>query len=125
MKDPRKRLQKDLEAASAKLRQLGITLGDDDTAVLPESQSLSDIGDVAQVAERQDFELGNRERVAQRITQLTAALQRVEDGSYGTCERCGEQIQPARLDAIPEAPLCRDCQEEVERSEGIHRHASI
>jgi DnaK suppressor protein len=125
MNNPRQRLEQDLQAASMKLRHLGITPGDDDPALLPDSQSVIDIGDVAQVAERRDFEFGTRERLANRITQLTAALQRVDDGTYGTCERCGERIQPARLEAIPEAALCRDCQAEVERLEGMHRPASL
>jgi RNA polymerase-binding protein DksA len=125
MTDPRTRLLQDLQTASSKLKHLGITLGDDDLALLPDSQSVTDIGDVAQVAERRDFEFGTRERLAQRISRLTAALQRIDDGTYGTCERCGEEIRPARLEAIPEAELCRDCQEEVERLDGTHRPASL
>lgn len=43
------------------------------------------------------------------ITQIRAALQRIETGSYGTCVRCGEPIAEARLDALPWPPLCRSC----------------
>jgi len=66
-----------------------------------------------------------RGRLAERISRLTAALERVDDGTYGVCERCGEEIQPARLAAIPEAELCRDCQEIVERLEASTRSTSI
>ena len=45
------------------------------------------------------------------IQQLERALQRIEDGSYGICEQCGDQISDARLAAIPEANLCINCQE--------------
>ncbi|REK20553.1 MAG: hypothetical protein DWQ40_05310 [Actinobacteria bacterium] len=37
------------------------------------------------------------------------ALARIEDGTYGTCERCGEAIPVARLDALPYTTLCVDC----------------
>ncbi|MBL9074966.1 TraR/DksA family transcriptional regulator [Tabrizicola sp.] len=43
------------------------------------------------------------------ITQIRAALKRIEDGSYGDCVRCGEPIAEARLDALPWTPLCRSC----------------
>lgn len=43
------------------------------------------------------------------ITQIRAALERIKDGSYGTCVRCGETIAEARLDLLPWTPLCRSC----------------
>lgn len=43
------------------------------------------------------------------ITQIRAALKRIDDGSYGDCARCGEPIAEARLDALPWTPLCRSC----------------
>lgn len=43
------------------------------------------------------------------ITQIRAALKRIEDGTYGECVRCGEPIAEARLDALPWTPLCRSC----------------
>lgn len=46
---------------------------------------------------------------------IEEAIARVEDGDYGDCLNCGKEIQPKRLDAIPWAPYCRDCQELVEQ----------
>ncbi len=40
---------------------------------------------------------------------IEAALQRLEDGTYGTCVRCGEAISEERLEAVPHAALCRNC----------------
>ncbi|MCO6186736.1 TraR/DksA family transcriptional regulator [Rhizobium sp. L1K21] len=40
---------------------------------------------------------------------IEAALKRIEDGTYGTCVRCGNEISAERLDAVPHAALCRDC----------------
>jgi RNA polymerase-binding protein DksA len=47
--------------------------------------------------------------VEKEIASVQRALGRIEDGSYGTCVRCGEKIAPERLDARPEAALCIGC----------------
>jgi DnaK suppressor protein len=44
-----------------------------------------------------------------RLTELDAALARLDAGSYGVCERCGRPIAPARLEARPEARTCVAC----------------
>ena len=49
----------------------------------------------------------NAEHVIERID---AALRRIDDGTYGTCERCGREIPEERLDARPWASFCVDCQ---------------
>jgi RNA polymerase-binding transcription factor DksA len=48
--------------------------------------------------------------------QVRDALARVEDGSYGTCERCGEAIAMARLEQLPYAVTCAKCAHELEGS---------
>jgi DnaK suppressor protein len=50
-----------------------------------------------------------------RRTSIERALKAIEKGTYGICERCGSEIDPARLEARPDATLCLKCQEEVER----------
>lgn len=47
--------------------------------------------------------------IAKEIASVKRALARIEDGTYGECVRCGEDIAPARLEARPEAALCIDC----------------
>lgn len=47
--------------------------------------------------------------VEKEIASVQRALGRIEDGTYGTCVRCGEPIAPERLDARPEAALCIHC----------------
>ncbi len=44
-----------------------------------------------------------------RVVEIDAALSRVDAGTYGTCEACGQPIPRARLEAIPEATLCVGC----------------
>lgn len=48
---------------------------------------------------------------ANTLQQVRAALQRIEDGTYGECVDCGRAIQPARLEAVPWTPYCREDQE--------------
>jgi len=69
-------------------------------------------GDSAEQAqERENDEvveaIGNETR--QNIRDLQSALTRIEDGSYGACEGCGEDISEGRLEAIPEATRCVNC----------------
>jgi RNA polymerase-binding protein DksA len=49
------------------------------------------------------------------LAAIDAALRRIEDGTYGTCQRCGNPIAPERLEALPYAELCIDCKRRVER----------
>ena len=49
-----------------------------------------------------------------QLAQIEEALSRLDDGSYGTCQRCGKAITEARLEALPFATLCIDCQAYVE-----------
>ena len=54
-----------------------------------------------------DYTLGeNSEEV---LSQIDAALRRIDEGTYGVCERCGREIAPERLEAYPWASLCIDC----------------
>ncbi len=49
------------------------------------------------------------------LTEIDAALKRIEDGTYGTCTNCEHQIPPERLEARPWATLCIGCKRERER----------
>ncbi|MGH3051244.1 MAG: TraR/DksA C4-type zinc finger protein [Gaiellaceae bacterium] len=60
-----------------------------------------------------DYTLGeNSEEV---LAQIDTALKRVEDGTYGTCPKCGREIAPERLEAYPWASLCIECKRSAER----------
>lgn len=45
----------------------------------------------------------------EEIRRIRAALQRIRDGEYGFCAKCGEEISAERLDVLPDTPLCRNC----------------
>lgn len=59
--------------------------------------------------------LGNREK--KLISKIDHALNKIDSGEYGTCERCGEDISVARLEARPVAQYCIDCKTELEQNE--------
>ena len=71
-----------------------------------EEQSVTDF------AQEMDFAL--MEMKAQTLIRIDEALQRVDQGTYGTCDDCGRDIAEARLSAVPFALMCRDCQEREE-----------
>ena len=58
----------------------------------------------------------NRAQLSVRLQQIDAALRALDAGRYGKCNRCKQDIELERLQALPEAPLCLDCQEAVELS---------
>ncbi|MEW5785904.1 MAG: TraR/DksA C4-type zinc finger protein [Bacillota bacterium] len=60
-------------------------------------------------------DLSLREHHLSHLRLVEEALERIDAGRYGVCRRCRENIDPARLAAAPEAPLCLLCQEEEER----------
>src|SRR5215813_6380592 len=79
-----------------------------------EDDSIKDLGDQANTAYTREFffELGSGDR--RMLRDVMSALQRIEDGSFGACERCGEPISEKRLEALPFARYCIDCQRLVE-----------
>ena len=62
-----------------------------------------------------------RERQRKLIAKINAALQRIEDGTYGYCEETGEPITLKRLEARPIATLSIEAQERHERRERFYR----
>jgi DnaK suppressor protein len=55
------------------------------------------------------------ENAEQLVHEIDAALTRIEEGTYGTCARCGGTIPEERLAAVPYATLCLDCKRIEER----------
>jgi RNA polymerase-binding protein DksA len=51
----------------------------------------------------------------QLLEEVEAALERIEAGSYGTCQVCGREIPKARLEALPQAATCVECAHQAER----------
>ena len=112
----RQRLEHDLHTAIGRLRHLGgaVTVEDLPGAIGINS-SFADEVDGIQASERQDIGCAVRELLAGRVNRLSAALDRLDKGEYGTCAECGEAISPARLHVMPEVQTCVRCQDRIER----------
>ena len=54
-----------------------------------------------------------------KLASLDYAVREAEAGRYGICERCGEAIDPARLEAIPETTFCMKCKQATEQGTGM------
>ena len=64
---------------------------------------------------QQNMAAANRQRQQLRLKQVVAALRALDDGEYGVCRRCEEDIAWKRLQARPESPICLECQSELEQ----------
>jgi DnaK suppressor protein len=74
--------------------------------------------DRIQNAQERDFAMGVIDRDSVRSREIRAALERIDNGSFGICLNCEEEIGPKRLAAVPWAALCIVCQEVAERMAG-------
>ena len=81
----------------------------------------ADLADRAAVESERSVQLRTRDRARKLISKIDAALQRIEDGSYGYCEETAEPISLRRLEARPIATLSLEAQERHERHERTHR----
>ena len=70
----------------------------------------------SQVFEQQR-DLALRDRAVQHLAQVEAAIARLEAGTYGRCLRCGTDIPAGRLEALPWAAHCIDCQTAIDRGQ--------
>jgi RNA polymerase-binding transcription factor len=62
------------------------------------------------------FKMGERE--SQMVTDIKDALRRIDDGTYGKCQRCGRDIDERRLEALPTARYDAECQAKIESEQG-------
>ncbi|GGA52920.1 RNA polymerase-binding transcription factor DksA [Nitratireductor aestuarii] len=86
-----------------------------------ESANHPDLADRASSETDRAIELRARDRQRKLIAKIDAALQRLEEGTYGYCEETGEPISLKRLDARPIATLSIEAQERHERREKVYR----
>ena len=71
----------------------------------------ADALDEVQQATERELAIRNLDRESGLLRQVKGALARLEDGSYGVCVHCEEEINPKRLAAVPWAQYCIQCQE--------------
>lgn len=83
--------------------------------VVPDQMTYGSQAAAASQVFEQERDLAMRERARQHLETVDAAFTRLDDGSYGTCVRCGRAIAQERLEALPWAARCIECQTIVDR----------
>ena len=102
----RDRLRSELNLAEHELHDLMRDAGDG---------AGNDQADVGSTTFERDHEMSLANNARDMLSQTEHALARIEDGTYGVCERCGEPIGKMRLMAFPRATLCLSCKQREER----------
>jgi DnaK suppressor protein len=88
-------------------------------------QQLADPIDMTKEAVDRDIAVQILDRETALIRRLRSAIDRIDDGSYGICLECEEEIARKRLKAIPWAELCISCQERVDVSKPLRQGRAI
>ena len=112
------KFKKDLEGKKEEiLADVGKTLSE----MTDQTTNIPDPNDRATVESGRSFELRIRDRERKLLSKIDEALIRIDEGTFGECEGCGEDIGLKRLEARPVTTLCIDCktaQETQEKSKG-------
>ncbi len=111
-------LNKYREILETKQAELAQVLRNRDGITIEKSPDALD--EVQNAAER-ELAIRNLDRESNLLRNVRAALRRIEEGNFGVCLHCEEDINPKRLNAVPWAPFCIACQEIADRNqeEGI------
>lgn len=111
-------LNKYREILETKQAELAQVLRNRDGITIEKSPDALD--EVQNAAER-ELAIRNLDRESNLLRNVRAALHRIDEGMYGVCLHCEEDISPKRLNAVPWAPYCIACQETADRNqeEGI------
>ena len=105
-------LNKYKQILEAKKAELAHVLRNREAIAIEKSPDALD--EVQHAAER-ELAIRNLDRESGLLRHVKLALTRIDDGSYGTCLHCDEEINPKRLAAVPWAPFCITCQEMHDR----------
>lgn len=76
----------------------------------------ADALDEVQHAAERELAIRNLDRESNMLRNVRGALRRINDGSFGICVHCEEEISPKRLNAVPWTALCIQCQEQADRN---------
>jgi DnaK suppressor protein len=107
-------LNKYREILETKQAELAQVLRNRDGITIEKSPDALD--EVQNAAER-ELAIRNLDRESNLLRNVRAALARIDDGSFGICMHCEEDISPKRLNAVPWAPYCIACQEIADRNQ--------
>jgi DnaK suppressor protein len=91
------------------------------SSLMSNKQAGEELADVGSDDFMRDTELALMGEEEQRLDAIERALRRIDEGTYGICQDCGDAIAPGRLEAKPYANLCVSCMSARETQAGLHR----
>ena len=83
-----------------------------------------DQGEVSELDTQDEIEFALLQMKADTLNSIDAALRRLDEGSYGNCVQCGDEIAEARLRALPFAVRCKGCEEALESEDERERYVA-
>jgi DnaK suppressor protein len=125
-KQTKKNLTSDRESELQQMKVILISrrqklLSEADAALnsIPDETTYPDMGDQASAEIDRAFLLKLRSREQKLLKKIDAAIELIDEGEYGICEVCGEEIDFKRLVARPVTTMCIDCKTEQEEEEKL------
>ena len=113
LEDRRREIQAEVQGKMRDVRSEGTWGGKTNEVFDAVESSEADIQD--------DIEFALIQMKSETLNKIDAALRRLEEGTYGDCFECGDEISEARLRALPFAVRCKDCEEARETAEQRER----
>jgi DnaK suppressor protein len=110
-----KKFRDQLEAKREEIIKRAQQTLDEDMAL--DANDLPDEMDLASSEYLQSFQFRLRGREKVFLDKIQKAIEKIEQGTFGVCDDCGEKISIKRLEARPETTLCIRCKEDQERTE--------
>jgi len=89
-----------------------------------EAQGVLDAAEASEADIQDDIEFALIQMKSETLTKIGEALSRLEEGTFGYCFECGDEISERRLRALPFAVRCKDCEEAREMAELRERHTA-
>jgi DnaK suppressor protein len=113
LEDRRGEIQGEVDRMAVEIQDLGIDQGLERGSL---GNHLAEDGSNVMEVERLGTISGDLQEI---LVQVNSALGRMDDGTYGTCQRCGKPINEERLEAFPYVAFCIDCQQILERENAL------
>ena len=100
-----------LEARQAEL--VGVLRNRDAITIEKSPDALDEVQNAAE----RELAIRNLDRESHLLRHVRAALRRIDEGTFGVCVHCEEEISPKRINAVPWTPYCIDCQEQADKAQ--------
>jgi RNA polymerase-binding transcription factor DksA len=113
LEDRRAQIVSDVSYMADEIRALGIDQDDENGAL---GNHIAEDGSSVTESERIVVVSEDLQAI---LAQVNAALERMDEGTYGQCQRCGRSIAAARLEAFPYVAYCIECQALIEREQAL------